>query len=76
MNATLARLGAALTFAIAAWGSFQQASADPLPGRDLLKFTQKPMIARRTRRLCPQRRPRGAVATAAGGVLRLSDGQS
>jgi hypothetical protein len=45
MNATLTRLGAALTFAIAAWGSFQQASADPLPGRDLLKFTQKPMIA-------------------------------
>lgn len=45
MNATKTRLCYALALAVGALASPQQASADPLPGRDLLKFTQKPMIA-------------------------------
>jgi hypothetical protein len=45
MNATLTRLSVALTLAIGTISTLHQASADPLPGRDLLKFSQKPMVA-------------------------------
>lgn len=45
MNATLTRLSVVLTLAIGTFTSLNQASADPLPGRDLLKFSQKPMVA-------------------------------
>lgn len=44
MNATLTRLSVALTLAIGTFSTLNQSAADPLPGRDLLKFTQKPMI--------------------------------
>lgn len=45
MNATLTRLGVALTLLLGSLTTLDRAAADPLPGRDLLKFTQKPMIA-------------------------------
>lgn len=45
MNATLTRLGVALTLLFGSLATLDRAAADPLPGRDLLKFTQKPMIA-------------------------------
>ncbi len=45
MNATLTRLSVALTLAIGSFSTLNQAAADPLPGRDLLKFSQKPMVA-------------------------------
>lgn len=45
MNATLTRLSVALTLLIGSFAIVERAAADPLPGRDLLKFTQKPMIA-------------------------------
>ena len=44
MNATLTRLGVALTLLFGSFTTLDHAAADPLPGRDLLKFTQKPMI--------------------------------
>jgi len=44
MNATLNRLGVALTLLFGSLATLDRAAADPLPGRDLLKFTQKPMI--------------------------------
>lgn len=44
MRSTLCGLGAALTLLFTLSQSLPQAQADPLPGRDLLKFTQKPMI--------------------------------
>jgi hypothetical protein len=44
MNATLTRLSVALTLAIGTFSTVNQASADPLPGRNLLKFSQKPMV--------------------------------
>lgn len=45
MNAKLTRLGVALALLFGSLTTLDRAAADPLPGRDLLKFTQKPMIA-------------------------------
>ncbi|WP_428305151.1 PEP-CTERM sorting domain-containing protein [Lacipirellula sp.] len=44
MRSTFYGLATALTLAFTLVQSLPQAAADPLPGRDLLKFTQKPMI--------------------------------
>lgn len=45
MNVTLTRLGVALALLFGSFTTADRAGADPLPGRDLLKFTQAPMIA-------------------------------
>jgi hypothetical protein len=45
MNARIARLFAAFAIVLSAMAITRPAQADPLPGRDLLKFQQKPMIA-------------------------------
>jgi len=44
MNASYTRLFALLSFAVSIALVATQTQADPLPGRDLLKFSQKPMI--------------------------------
>lgn len=44
MRSTFCGLATALTLAFTLVQSLPHAAADPLPGRDLLKFTQKPMI--------------------------------
>ena len=45
MNANLTRLTVTLALLVGSFTVVDRVAADPLPGRDLLKFTQKPMIA-------------------------------